>query len=393
MIGMQRCLFRSIRKNISSRLCRSISKIPTDKKKVKNPKCIENAEKSKKETDPDNSNRTEFNSYDCFLPDRKGDVQVCIIGGGEAPIYTAVLLKQSRLIKRVNLVDTTDSMASAILDINHIDTSTQIKYYKRKHLKNALKETNIIALMDEADTNVMDLNPRTRFEAASSYVYEMAEQMVTVSADALVAVFVRPVTAMLPMVSEIYKLAGWWDPDRIVGSTSLERMRMEATTANLLDLNPAFLSVPMVAGADPYTIVPLLSRASPINRFTYAQQEMLLQSLRGADKEMARIEAKGPVLSVGAAAAKLILALAGGLTGSPNVISSGYVRSNVLPVCRFFTTELQLGPGGVQKNYGLPKMSPAELVLVEQAIPIINEHIHMAMKAVSSCSHVKRKSL
>ncbi|KZC10887.1 Malate dehydrogenase, glyoxysomal [Dufourea novaeangliae] len=132
-------------------------------------------------------------------------------------------------------------------------------------------QTNIIALMDEADTNVMDLNPRTRFEAASSYVYEMAEQMVTVSADALVAVFVRPVTAMLPMVSEIYKLAGWWDPDRIVGSTSLERMRMEATTANLLDLNPAFLSVPMVAGADPYTIVPLLSRASPINRFTYVR--------------------------------------------------------------------------------------------------------------------------
>lgn len=131
-----------------------------------------------------------------------------------------------------------------------------------------VSQAHIIALMDEAEPSVMDLNPRTQFEAAASYVHEMAEHMVTVSSESLVAVLTRPVTATLPMISEIYKLSGWWDPDRIVGSTSFERMRMEAITANLLDLNPAFLSVPMVAGADPYTIVPLLSRASPINRFT-----------------------------------------------------------------------------------------------------------------------------
>ncbi|XP_076279746.1 malate dehydrogenase isoform X1 [Lasioglossum baleicum] len=269
MIGSQRCLLRSIGTGVR---VRNISKISTNDGKDKSSECNKNTERSGEKTDA--SSKGEFNGYDCYLPDRKGDVQVCIIGGGEAPLYTAALLKQSRLIKRINLVDTTDTMAGAVLDTSHIDTSTRIKCYKRKQIRNALKETNIIALMDESEPGVMDLNPKTQFESAASYVFEMAEHMVTVSSEALVAIFVRPVTAMMPMVSEIYKLSGWWDPDRIIGSTAFERMRMEATTANLLDLDPAFLSIPMVAGADPYTIVPLLSCSSPINRFTHVRGYM-----------------------------------------------------------------------------------------------------------------------
>ncbi|XP_054006221.1 uncharacterized protein LOC128891066 [Hylaeus anthracinus] len=268
MIETQRCFLKFIGKCTSRRHCRSISKMPTDDGKVKNKECSENDQNPESASDSNDTKNSKFKEYDCFLPDRKGDVQVCIIGGGETSIYTAVLLKQSRMIKHVHLVDAQNSMAGAVLDASHIDTSTRIKYFKRKNIKHALKETNIIALMDERDPNTMDSNFPAQFEALTAYTCEMAEQMVTVSSDALVAVFARPVTTTLPMVSEIYKLAGWWDPDRIIGSTSHERMRMEATTANLLNLNPAFLSIPMVGGADPYTIVPLLSQACPINRFT-----------------------------------------------------------------------------------------------------------------------------
>ena len=122
--------------------------------------------------------------------------------------------------------------------------------------------------MDETDTNTTDLSPKAQFEAAATYVHEMAAHMVHCCSESLVAVFTRPVTATVPMVSEVYKLSGWWDPDRIIGSTALDRMRMEAITASLLDLNPAFLSIPMVGGADPHTIVPLLLRTTPINQFT-----------------------------------------------------------------------------------------------------------------------------
>ena len=127
-------------------------------------------------------------------------------------------------------------------------------------------------------------------------------------------------------------------------------------------------------------------------RYAQAQQETMMQSLRGADRQMANIDYKGPILSAGAAAAKLILSLAGGLSGFENVITSAYVRSNVLPVCRFFTSELQLGTGGVQKNFGLPKMSTSEVLMVERAIPFINEHTDIAIKAIQSNRHITRKT-
>ncbi|XP_068974406.1 malate dehydrogenase, mitochondrial-like [Bombus flavifrons] len=390
MIVTKRYLLVSIEKCISRRFYRNISNMPIDDEKSKCAKDKGNGQKSRKEA---NVNiKPQLKNYDSFSPDHKGDINVCMIGGGESLMYAAVLLKQFRLIKRIHVVDTKDLLANAILDISHIDTSPRVKYFKRKHLKEALKEIDIIALMDETNVSI-DVSPAAQFEAASTYVSEMAEQMVQLSSESLVAVFTRPVTAILPMVSEIYKLAGWWDPDRIIGSTAHDRMRMEALTANLLDLNPAFLSVPMVGGADSNTIVPLLSCASPINRFNNAQQEMLLQSLRTADKEMANIEFKGPVLSDGAAAAKLILALVEGLSGYKNVISSAYVRSNILPGCRYFTSQLQFGPGGIQKNFGLPKMSAVEIVLVEQAIPSINEYIEMGSKTVHNNRHITLKTV
>ncbi|XP_017760984.1 PREDICTED: malate dehydrogenase-like [Eufriesea mexicana] len=388
MIGI-RYLLKSTEKCILHCLYKNISNMPIDDKKAK---CVKNKRNEQKSKEADVNIKPQFKDYDYFLPDRKGDIKVCMIGGSESLIYAAVLLKQFRLIKRIHVVDTKDSLANTVLDVSHIDTSPRIKYFKRKHLKQALKEINIIALMDETNCN-MNLNPVDQFEAVSPYICEMAEQMAQLSSESLVAVFARPVTATLPVVSEIYKLAGWWDPDRIIGSTMLDRMRMEALTANLLDLNPAFLSVPIVGGADSNTIVPLLSRATPINRFTNTQQDMLLQSLRSADKEMANIEFRGPTLSDGAAVAKLILALAGGLSGFKSIVTSAYVRSNVLPICRFFTSELQFGPGGIQKNFGLPKMSATEIILVEQTIPFINEYVIMATKAVHTNRHITLKSV
>ncbi|XP_026674768.1 probable malate dehydrogenase, mitochondrial [Ceratina calcarata] len=388
MIGTSRYLLQPIGRCISRRFYRSISNMPIDDEKAKYAKDTGSEQKSETET----AAKSEFKDYDSFLPDRKGDIKVCMIGGSDSLIYAAVLLKQSRLIKRIHVVDTKGSFANAVLDANHIDTSPRIKCYKKNHLKHALKEINIIALMDEINFK-FDLSPAAQFEAVSAYVCEMAEQIAQLSSESLVAVFVRPVTFTLPIVSEIYKLAGWWDPDRIIGSIALDRMRMEAITANLMDLNPAFLSVPMVGGADTNTVVPLLSRATPINRFTNAQQNMLLQSLRNADREMVNIESKGPTLSDGAAAVKLILALAGGLSGYKNIISSAYVRSNVMPVCRYFTSELQFGPGGVQKNFGLPKMSASEVMHVEQSIPLINEYISLATKAIHYNRHITLKNV
>ncbi|XP_015610347.2 probable malate dehydrogenase, mitochondrial [Cephus cinctus] len=250
---------------------------------------------------------------------------------------------------------------------------------------------DIIALMDETDFDMGKAGPLAQFMVTSTYVKRMAEKMIHACPTALVAIFARPVTSSLAMVSELYKRAGWWDPDRIIGSTAIDCMRIEAMAAHLLDLNPAYFSVPIVGGADPCTVVPLLSHAKPINLFTKDQENMLLRRLRSADKELASTELKGPKISSGAAAAKLIVSLAGGLSGYKNIISCAFVRSNVLPVCRFYASELEFGPNGVQKNYGLPKVSQRELSLIEESIPLINEYVSVAIDNVHSEKEEKIK--
>ncbi|EZA55020.1 hypothetical protein DMN91_009413 [Ooceraea biroi] len=155
--------------------------------------------------------------------------------------------------------------------------------------------------------------------------------------------------------------------------------------AALRFLSGTSMSVPLAGGADSRTIVPLLSRAVPFNQFTNAQRKTLLQSFRTGDEATTEsVDDDGPSLSSGTAAAKLIIALASGLCGFEHVITCAYARSNVLPICRFFTSQVQLGPEGIKRNLGLPKISPAEVLLIEQAIPLINEHIDTAIAAVQN---------
>lgn len=126
---------------------------------------------------------------------------------------------------------------------------------------------DIIALMDETDLD-LTFNLNEQFKSSSTYACEMTNEVTRYCPDSLLAVFVQPVTATLPMISEIYKISGLWDPAKIIGSVSIDSMRVDAITATLLNLNPAFLSVPVIGGADSNTIVPLLSCAESGNRLT-----------------------------------------------------------------------------------------------------------------------------
>lgn len=76
----------------------------------------------------------------------KAGVRVCIIGGGVTPLYTAVLLKQYRIIKSIRLVDTRDSMSQALVDASHVETSPRIDYFQRRDIKQAFREVRALEI-------------------------------------------------------------------------------------------------------------------------------------------------------------------------------------------------------------------------------------------------------
>ncbi|XP_012261957.2 malate dehydrogenase, mitochondrial-like isoform X1 [Athalia rosae] len=318
-------------------------------------------------------------------------VSVALVGGGNTPTYTALFLKQEPIIKVVRVADVGNkSAAGHSLDANHIDTSPKIKYFNKKNMIEGIEEVDIIGVMDEEDFTLGKASSHGQFLAGSQYVKGVAEKMVKTCPTALVVIFAHPVTAMTPLVSEVYKSAGWWHPDRIIGSLAIDSMRIRAMAADLFYLNPAYIHVPIVGGADACTIVPLLSLARPANQFSKEQQHSLIRCLRAADNELASFNENcgswgreaGPKLSLATAASKFIITLARGYCGFRNSIASAFVRSNVLTASQFFATELQFGPGGVQKNFGLPKVSNIEVDLIEQAIPLINANVDLGVNFI-----------
>ena len=80
--------------------------------------------------------------FDTNSSEKRGDINVALIGGGMSTIYAAVLLKQSTLIKKVNIADSKDTLGGAVFDASHIDTSTRIKYYGKNSIDQALRNVN-----------------------------------------------------------------------------------------------------------------------------------------------------------------------------------------------------------------------------------------------------------
>lgn len=83
--------------------------------------------------------------------DSKIDIKVCIIGGGVTPLYTAILLKQYRIIKSINLVNTKDFVSETMTDTYHVETSPRINHFRRKDIKQALKEVRITHFVSRKD--------------------------------------------------------------------------------------------------------------------------------------------------------------------------------------------------------------------------------------------------
>lgn len=131
----------------------NLSKLPKRilkrKKNFSNYKEISNTPKPNK-TDSDkleseksrSKNNCRYNEFNEYLPSYKSNVSVGIIGSGWTAAYATLLLKQNLLINRIHFVDTRNTLEGTIADASFMDTSPKIRYYKKKFMRNALKDVS-----------------------------------------------------------------------------------------------------------------------------------------------------------------------------------------------------------------------------------------------------------
>ena len=89
---------------------------------------------------------------------------------------------------------------------------------------------------------------------------------------------------------------------------------------------------------------------------------------------------------------RFVLTLIRGLMDQPDAIMTAFVRSNVLPHCKYIATQLLFGPEGVKLNFGIPKITPFELEQLECSVAVLTQHIEIAEKFAKIDDARKRRS-
>jgi len=322
-------------------------------------------------------------------------VKVAVLGAaGGIGQPLSLLLKINPKVTDLALYDIVASPGVAV-DLSHISTPAKVTGYLGKEegsLEKTLTGTDIIVI----PAGIPRKPGMTRddlFKINAGIVRTLAEGIAQYSPKAFVLVISNPVNSTVPIVVEVLKKVGVFDPKRVFGVTTLDVVRGSTFVAEVLDdlsLAPT-ITVPVYGGHSGATILPILSQAEPPlpSSVTQAQIEALTYRIQYGGDEV--VKAKD-----GAGSATLSMAQAGytfaekilrALGGEKGIVTPSYVNLAADPVggeaikkelgadIPYFSVKVELGPNGVEKILPIGKLSEYEQTLVKAAIPELTTNI------------------
>jgi malate dehydrogenase len=191
------------------------------------------------------------------------------------------------------------------------------------------------------------LNLDAYSQTNASIVRDLAAAVARVSPEAHLLIISNPVNSTVPIVSEVMKKAGVYDPRRIFGVTTLDVVRAARFLGGIAGVEPKECNVPVVGGHSGATIVPLLSHVShgkPIKGEVYDKLVYRIQ-FGGDEVVKAKDGAGSATLSMAYAGAKFTDALLRGLNGEKGVVTPTFVKSPLFEDqgIEYFSSNVELG--------------------------------------------------
>ncbi|QRV85384.1 malate dehydrogenase [Ceratobasidium sp. AG-Ba] len=320
-------------------------------------------------------------------------------GGIGQPL--SLLLKANPAITELALFDIVNTPGVAA-DLSHIDTPAAVKGYLPPNdgLANALKGADIVVIPAGVPRKP-NMTRDDLFKINAGIIRDLAIGIATNAPKAFVLVISNPVNSTVPIVAEVLTKHGVFDPKRLFGVTTLDVVRAStfaATVAGDASKAPSY-TVPVVGGHSGVTIIPLLSQAKPALPSSISQTEIEALTNRiqfGGDEVVkAKDGAGSATLSMAYAAAEFTNAVLKGLKGEDVVVPS-YVHLKADPAgaqelikeigaeLTYFSTNVKLGPNGVEKILPLGNISEYEKKLVATAVPELQGNIDKGASFVES---------
>mmetsp|Transcript_33781 Transcript_33781/g.46776 ORF Transcript_33781/g.46776 Transcript_33781/m.46776 type:complete len:350 (+) Transcript_33781:99-1148(+) len=294
-------------------------------------------------------------------------------GGIGQPL--AMLLKMSPLISELRLYDIVNTPGVAA-DLSHIDSPCKVMgYVGSESLGAALAGADVVVI----PAGVPRKPGMTRddlFNTNASIVKTLAQGVALHCPRAVVNVISNPVNSTVPIVAEVMRKAGVYDPARLMGVTSLDVLRANTFLAEAKGLRPGQVDVPVFGGHAGATILPIFSQSSP--EFQLSEDELANLTNRVQNGGTEVVDAKAGLgsatLSMAVAASRCAEACMRALGGEQGVIICAFVPST-LTSAPFFASRVVLGKQGVQSHFPLGALSPVEKNGLEALLPELKSNI------------------
>lgn len=303
-------------------------------------------------------------------------------GGIGQPL--ALLLKLNPLVTELSLFDLAPITPGVAADLSHVDTGAKVSGYTgAENLEAALAGCDVVVV----PAGVPRKPGMTRddlFNINASIVAGIATAAAKQCPNACLLIISNPVNSTVPIVAEVLKKAGTYDPKKLFGVTTLDVLRANTFVSENQGMDVTSTKVTVVGGHAGKTILPLLSQV-PGGSFSDADRDALTERIMFGGDEVVKAKAGGgsATLSMAVAGAQFadrVLRAKGGETG---IVECTYVESTVTDA-KFFSSPVELGPDGVKEIHGLGELSAYESNLLKEMLPELKAQIKKGVDYASA---------
>ena len=303
-------------------------------------------------------------------------------GGIGQPL--SLLLKLNHKVTDLALYDLRGAPGVAA-DVSHVPTNSTVKGYDPEGINEALSGADVVVI----PAGVPRKPGMTRddlFNTNASIVRDLAKAVSDNAPDAAVLIISNPVNSTVPIVSEVFKAKGTYNPKKLFGVTTLDVLRASRFVSEIGGTNPVNEKVTVVGGHSGNTIVPLLSQTNYKSLDTDVRDKLINRIQFGGDEVVqAKNGAGSATLSMAQAGARFAGAVLNGLAGEKDVVEPTFVDSPLFKDegIEFFSSKVTLGPEGVKQIHGLGELSSHEEELIKEAKDTLIKNIKKGIDFVA----------
>ncbi|KAL3451640.1 lactate/malate dehydrogenase [Aspergillus insuetus] len=314
--------------------------------------------------------------------------KVTVLGaGGGIGQPLSLLLKLNPRVSELALYDIRGGPGVAA-DLSHINTNSTVSGYEPNEsgLRDALKGAEIV-LIPAGVPRKPGMTRDDLFNTNASIVRDLAKAAAEASPEANILVISNPVNSTVPIVSEVFKAKGVYNPKRLFGVTTLDVVRASRFISQVQGTDPAQEAVTVVGGHSGVTIVPLLSQSNHPSIDGETRDKLVNRIQFGGDEVVkAKDGAGSATLSMAMAGARFAESLLRAAQGEKGVIEPTFVESPLYQDrgVNFFASKVELGPNGVEKIFPVGEVNAYEQKLLDDCLVDLAKNINKGIDFVKA---------